>query len=70
MDVATVVLSASGVLLTLITMVAVVVWAVAQIKETTSNLGSEIKHLAEKVSGIHLVQDDHENRIRYIEHKQ
>jgi Ca2+/Na+ antiporter len=47
--------------------VATVVWAVAQIKETTSNLGLEIRHLSQTVAAIGKSLEDHEARIRKIE---
>jgi Ca2+/Na+ antiporter len=50
--------------------VATVVWAVAQIKETTSNLGLEIRHLSQAVLAIGKSLEDHEMRIRRIEQRQ
>jgi len=47
--------------------IATTVWAVAQIKETTSSLSIEIKHLREKIGEIVDDYKDHETRIRQIE---
>lgn len=43
-----------------------VVWAVAQIKETTSNLGIEIRHLAKEITSLRDNDEDHEARIREL----
>lgn len=49
--------------------VATIVWAVAQIKETTSNLAIEIRHLAQEITGLRGDVGDHETRIRAMEQK-
>jgi prefoldin subunit 5 len=68
MELATMVMTAVGLSISLIVIVGTVVWAVAQIKETTSNLSLEIKHLAESVTKLNDGHDDHEERIRRIEY--
>jgi hypothetical protein len=50
--------------------VATVVWAVAQIKETTSNLAIEIRHLSQAVVVLSERHEDHEIRIRSLEKRQ
>jgi|GEM_PF-5214661 len=49
--------------------VVTVVWAVAQIKETTSNLGVEIRHLAKEINSLRESEKDHEQRLRLLENK-
>lgn len=47
--------------------VATTVWAVAQVKETTSTLSIEIRHLREKIGDVMDSHKDHEDRLRKIE---
>jgi len=56
-----------GAILGVICFIATTVWAVAQIKETTSSLSIEIKHLREKIGEIVDDYKDHETRIRRME---
>jgi phage-related minor tail protein len=53
----------------LVTGVVTVVWAIAQIKETTGRLGVHIQHLADEIKSIRDGHKDHEERIRRIENK-
>jgi uncharacterized membrane protein YccC len=49
--------------------VVTIVWAVAQIRGTTLNLGTEIRHLADEIRSIRDGHKDHEDRIRKIEQR-
>lgn len=60
-------LTAIGVVVSLLVFVVTAVWAVAQIKETTSNLALEIKHLATKITELSTAREDHEDRLRQLE---
>jgi cell division protein FtsB len=57
-------------LVSLLAGVATVVWAVAQIKETTSNLAIQISHLAKEIATLSDRHEDHETRIRKIEQRE
>jgi hypothetical protein len=60
-------LTLAGGLITLVTFVSTAVWTVAQIKEVTSNLKLEVRHLAKEISNLSVTRDDHEGRLRAIE---
>lgn len=59
-----------GAVITLASFVATIVWAVAQVKETTSTLAIEIRHLREKIGDMAIDSKDHELRLRKIESSQ
>jgi hypothetical protein len=67
MDEVIITLTILGGLITLVTFVAITVWAVAQIKETTSNLTIEIRNLSKAVDKMAGDFDDMDRRLRLIE---
>jgi Sec-independent protein translocase protein TatA len=56
-------------IISLITAVVTVVWAVAKIDKATSNLGVQIHYLTEEIKTLREDHKDHEARIRQIELK-
>jgi hypothetical protein len=69
MNETTAVLAIIGGLVTLVTIVAAAVWAVAQIKEATSNLAIEIRNLSRAVDKMADDFDDMDRRLRMVEAK-
>lgn len=67
MDEVIVTLTILGSLITLVTFVAIIVWAVAQIKETTSNLTIEIHNLSKSIDKMSDDFEDMDKRLRLIE---
>jgi hypothetical protein len=58
-----------GGLLSLVAFVSTVVWAVAQVKETTSNLGIKIENLGRSIDQLVEDYDRIDERVRSLEAK-
>ena len=63
------ILSIVGGLITLIIFVATAVWVVAQIKETTSNLGLKIENLGKSIDKLSEDYELIDGRVRALENK-